>query len=459
MMYIEISDEIILKHAMYIVNSDIKYNFSRLKKVDIKDSSNVKKEHIKFCDFIINEIDNIQSNIDNIEKLNENIFLAKPDVLNTALKKIQKKFPLISNKINSKNYIYDKITYKDIVLDSIGYEEFSSHKIRDFFYKEKKFIKKYNITYINKRIKEIKDAQGDKSYNKTHFKILLKEIILDSENINLLHSDIKQLVNELDTEFNKNKYNTSKDFLAFIKVYLKKINDIDLDNQSINTMNYNLYKNKIDLDILEWSAYHFVLQLGLKVCPYCNRQYITPLYSGNGKVRGDLDHFYPKSKYPYFAMSIYNLVPCCKSCNSSLKGDIEFSYEENINPYDIDMNNYIKFNYIPKSLDSFYGNEEVIITIDEIYDDTNDIQVKCNNNLEIFKIKELYQYHEDIVRSLIKKKIIYDKVYIDHIIEKYGIFKDRKDAISMLFKNQIGIDNNSILSKLVNDIIEKLDIE
>lgn len=28
-----------------------------------------------------------------------------------------------------------------------------------------------------------------------------------------------------------------------------------------------------------------------------------------------LDHFYPKSLYPFFALSLYNLIPVCGTCN------------------------------------------------------------------------------------------------------------------------------------------------
>lgn len=44
----------------------------------------------------------------------------------------------------------------------------------------------------------------------------------------------------------------------------------------------------------KWGAYAYALSLKTKVCPYCNRNYITPLYSENGKMRADLDHFFAK---------------------------------------------------------------------------------------------------------------------------------------------------------------------
>lgn len=53
--------------------------------------------------------------------------------------------------------------------------------------------------------------------------------------------------------------------------------------------------------------------LDIRTCPYCNRTYIG---SSKGKILSvQLDHFYSKSKYPFFAVSLYNLIPSCPFCN------------------------------------------------------------------------------------------------------------------------------------------------
>lgn len=63
-------------------------------------------------------------------------------------------------------------------------------------------------------------------------------------------------------------------------------------------------------------AYWLQSQLCVKVCPYCNRMYTTTLY-GKKRVRPDFDHFYPQSRYPYFAVSLFNLIPSCNVCNKA----------------------------------------------------------------------------------------------------------------------------------------------
>ncbi|MEM5682767.1 hypothetical protein AAHB64_01575 [Bacillus toyonensis] len=107
------------------------------------------------------------------------------------------------------------------------------------------------------------------------------------------------------------------------------------------------------------------MDLGIKSCPYCNRQYITPMYSENGKVRADLDHFYNKAKYPYFSISIFNLVPSCKFCNSSLKGTEDFEYNTNLSPYEDGFGDRLKFSFEVKSYEDFLGDSKIRIYLQE----------------------------------------------------------------------------------------------
>ncbi len=60
----------------------------------------------------------------------------------------------------------------------------------------------------------------------------------------------------------------------------------------------------------------FIEQLGLKICPYCGRQHINIAHSqGYIASKPNIDHFLPKSLYPFLAISFRNLVPCCSVCN------------------------------------------------------------------------------------------------------------------------------------------------
>lgn len=63
----------------------------------------------------------------------------------------------------------------------------------------------------------------------------------------------------------------------------------------------------------------------IDTCPYCNRNNVglaSVRKVRNGRivsdsVKGQLDHFFYKAKYPYLAISRNNLVPSCGDCNES----------------------------------------------------------------------------------------------------------------------------------------------
>ena len=165
----------------------------------------------------------------------------------------------------------------------------------------------------------------------------------------------------------------------------------------------------------------------VSVCPYCNRNYISSTYKflqcnncnqellvidGTEKecpgckqeIKGltkvvntaQLDHFFPKDSYPLFAVSFYNLIPSCYSCNHvKLNKDLKHSPYDSSFPFDD-----VKFTYIPKSTDKI-----------EIKIDSRNPDFK--NGIRILGIEELYQSHIDVVNELIWKKEVYSDSYRD----------------------------------------------
>lgn len=87
-----------------------------------------------------------------------------------------------------------------------------------------------------------------------------------------------------------------------------------------------------------WNAYALCGAANYKICPYCQQSAAVTLSStkGSRSFRPTLDHFYPKSEYPYLALSLYNLVPSCQTCNSSLKGQTNFAEYDHLHPYEDD---------------------------------------------------------------------------------------------------------------------------
>jgi hypothetical protein len=69
----------------------------------------------------------------------------------------------------------------------------------------------------------------------------------------------------------------------------------------------------------KWKAYDLAHALGMNTCCYCNRQFTFTYESADGNTRPTFDHFLKKSTYPFFSLSLFNLIPSCKICNSDLK--------------------------------------------------------------------------------------------------------------------------------------------
>ena len=57
----------------------------------------------------------------------------------------------------------------------------------------------------------------------------------------------------------------------------------------------------------------------IQVCPGCDGS--RPELEIDGTVYEDVDHFFPKSEYPFLAIHLLNLTPFCKYCNQNFKKD------------------------------------------------------------------------------------------------------------------------------------------
>lgn len=220
-----------------------------------------------------------------------------------------------------------------------------------------------------------------------------------------------------------------------------------------------------------WNAYIFLQELDVSICPYCCSQFIF-LYNTDKKTRATLDHFFDKATYPFLAISIYNLVPACKVCNSDFKSTKEFNLEENYSPYErrivekiefkIDVTTVKKSSKIQNdnSEIDYYGmfigdNTDFQIKLDI---DKSDEQIyrKIQGNLDTFKIVELYnKYHKHYVKSLIRKSHIYNKVYIQTLSKTFDLmFINEADLIRSIYLPAID-DKNNMLGKLGRDIAKK----
>ncbi len=117
-----------------------------------------------------------------------------------------------------------------------------------------------------------------------------------------------------------------------------------------NNLNQLLTAIFINTEYPKMDNSKFLRRLEIDTCPYCNRNYIYSL-SKSSKIKPELDHFYPKSKYPFLGLSFYNLIPSCQTCNGyGAKHEFDPFTEGIKSPYLIDDNDFL-FTYFLKRLD------------------------------------------------------------------------------------------------------------
>ncbi|HDR7448500.1 TPA: hypothetical protein QCX35_004642 [Bacillus toyonensis] len=461
------------------INKEKNYSTQRLflKKFTFKEQKQLLKQHVKFINYLIKEIDDLKSS-ENVTDSN-NIFLANPKGLSQKKKDIERKFIFIYEflKLQSKLQGEEKKrenTYASELRDCLGYSDFSNEKM-NYYYK-----------YELERIRLLRDIDRYKN------KLMLSKVpnLYSEDNLNSIKQYILADINEI------NHYDKENDVLnEFLQVNLyQKVEELPVINskgksigigkfccgvKGITDNAYHILKNNRNIQSIgisirnidvynakykkEWGAYHFLMDLGIKSCPYCNRQYITPMYSENGKVRADLDHFYNKAKYPYFSISIFNLVPSCKFCNSSLKGTEDFEYNTNLSPYEDGFGDRLKFSFEVKSYEDFLGDSKIRIYLQEkigVSIDELAFFRKAKGNVEAFQIENLYNYHTGEAMELIGKRIEYSDSYIENLIKDYNekLFRNENEVLEAILGYQVEDEclSDKNLTKFTRDICEEL---
>lgn len=298
--------------------------------------------------------------------------------------------------------------------------------------------------FINNKI-DIFDDSKDKSLQEIFTKFKEKKIDefdvifqnKDLENILTLNQD--EIINIL--EKNKNKSSLKK---------LKYVFDYD----------------KFQSEITKFFTDNF----DFRTCFYCNKDFITNFEKEKKDLVStfQLDHFYDKGTYPYLALSFYNLIPSCPTCNSSkVKGSKNtFEHDSNVgkfknetciapNDEKFDFNEKVKFKlFLEPSCKNLHikSKEDIDITLKEQFTDIYD------KYIEIFKLNERYKAHKDIVFDMIQKAELYPQSRLKELENLTGIpFQQIKKDIFNLIDESEDLSKQPF-SKLIVDMSKELGI-
>lgn len=210
-----------------------------------------------------------------------------------------------------------------------------------------------------------------------------------------------------------------------------------------------------------WNRHKLISLIGIRTCPYCNRQYITNYLEENkDETTADLDHFYTQENYPFLALSLYNFIPSCQICNSRFKGKI-FNPNKHIYPYDEEFGNCAKFKIESENLSYIWNNSEEF----DIHIEANNncsYKNKINKSIKTFKLNEVYKTHKDYCRELINRTIIYNEEMVENLLSQYpDMFNNIDEVKSFVFGNYNEKENHQYrpLTKLTKDICEQFGIK
>lgn len=272
--------------------------------------------------------------------------------------------------------------------------------------------------------------------------LLIKKIILNEESVN-----IDEVL--LTKEDYRKPYMDVYEVLKFAKIatirelILIEPSKMDLSVQSMpqQKIMINIYNSLIKTEEFK----KIILRMNVKSCPYCNRNHIEVILieSDNKKYRrtSQIDHFYSKSKTPLYAVSFYNLIPVCSTCNHK-KLDEHFER----NPY--------------RLVESDLTFSLNILKLPYQMQDSIEIKLKgqVNDSLKL-NLDILYQLHTNIVNEIIIKKRIYTPQVIELLSKNLGDLNYREKTIERLIFGHDSKDKliDEPLSKLKHDILLLID--
>lgn len=222
----------------------------------------------------------------------------------------------------------------------------------------------------------------------------------------------------------------------------------------VSAMRYEDVRDK------EYASY--MRELGIKSCIYCNAQYTIPTH-GKGRNAEDvttyeIDHFFPKSKYPFLCTTFFNLAPPCSSCNRR-KNDNKIAF--------------CLFSENPKGEPCFHfklRSDSVAKYL--ITRDLNDLDFKLiasdayHDSLEVFHLQDIYNEHKDIVEEIVWKHWVYGRTYRSILEKQFSLIFNKDKFLNgnqSIYRILFGtypsphLIHKRPLSLFIREIISELD--
>lgn len=220
-------------------------------------------------------------------------------------------------------------------------------------------------------------------------------------------------------------------------------------------------------DVQEKIFPKYIKKMGIKSCVYCNAQYAVSAKRGNTdsgmryRSTFTIDHYWPKSHFPYLATSFFNLYPACATCNQtkSYRDPIFKLYIKPTDPveernpfvFKLDKSSFVRY--------SMTGNSD-------------DLEIKFDCRLGIptqeseeyedyFHVEKLYGNMKDTIEEIIWKYRMYNKAGRQALVASFeNLLPHKSDWNRFVLGNYDREEDihKRPLAKLVQDIAKQLGI-
>lgn len=215
-----------------------------------------------------------------------------------------------------------------------------------------------------------------------------------------------------------------------------------------------------------WSLGELALELSkvVRVCPYCNAETVYAYKVSGGKfkiVKSSFDHYFPQARYPFLALSLYNLIPACSRCNTSFKGDKYEGLLEMAHPYASDegIHDGMKYRLLFKDAKAISncqaeGLEGVLLTERGVIGSFE----KGIRQERLFKTSETYTaLYRPVAADALWKSLRYSSAYLDLMAKKLkrsGMTRDRLERLMCGASLDAKDINLNCHGKMIQDIYE-----
>lgn len=200
-------------------------------------------------------------------------------------------------------------------------------------------------------------------------------------------------------------------------------------------------------------AYHFFKRLNVRTCPYCNRQYTFTISSKTANTSPEYDHFYDKAEFPILALSFYNLVPSCHTCNH-IKGKKRLS----VNPYFEEIKGEF---VIINSKNQEEITDPLLLRENEWKLTWKSDTKYIHDNIQNLGLDLLYAEHTDYIDEIAGKVQAYNSCAKESLVSSFqGAGKSAQDVENFVWGPYIDRAkfNERPLSKLTHDILKEFKV-